>query len=112
MDAYVIQAVAIATALAGLLAPFLIALINRPTWSSLRKQNVALGVSVLLGVVGLFLAGAFTEPITEPAAWGVALLAVIGASQTIYTLLLKTTGVGDRLEALGSGDTVVVHENR
>jgi len=98
MEPFIIQAVLIATAVAGLLAPVLTGLINQPTWSSQKKRQVALLVAVLLGAVGLVLAGAFTEPLTSPAAWGVALLAVVGVSQTIYALLLKSTGISAALE--------------
>lgn len=102
MDSYVIQAVAIASAIAGLLAPLLTALINRPTSTSRQKQLVALAVSVLLAILGLLLAGAFTAPVLDPAAIGLAVLAVVGASQTIYALILKTSGVADKLEAIAA----------
>lgn len=71
------------TALAGFLAPMITWLLNRVTDDD-HKQLLALAVAVLLGVVALGLTGGFNEP-----SWGVNLLAVLGVSQAIFTLIIK-----------------------
>lgn len=100
---------ALAVGLAGLLAPFLTALINRPSWSSQLKQLVALVVAIVLGIIGLVLGGAISNVPATPAAWGIVLFSVIGISQTLYAVVLKTTGVGPALEKATSPKDAGLH---
>jgi hypothetical protein len=93
-DEQTISAVAIGTGIAGLISPLLTALLNQPAFTSQTRLMVATGVSVVLGVLAVFVTGGFEGGI---AAAGAQILAVVGVSQTLYALILKPTGLGDAI---------------
>ena len=82
------------------LAPLVVALLNRPSWSAGRKQLVALAVSVGLAVVALAVTGGFTSGQDV----ATVVLAVVGATQAAYALVWKPTGVAPAVEAATSRD--------
>lgn len=83
-----VTAVAVGTAIAGVLTPFVSALVNSPRWSSKGRAMVAAGVGIGLGVLATAITGGFVElPWTQ---WGAQVLAVVGVSQTLYSFILKT----------------------
>ncbi|PSK95759.1 hypothetical protein CLV30_12811 [Haloactinopolyspora alba] len=82
------------------LAPLVISLINRPSWSKSVKQLVAIAASVVLGVVALALTGGFTGGDDV----ATVLLAVVGAAQSAYALVWKPSGVAPKLERATSRD--------
>lgn len=86
-----------AAAVIGALAPLGIAIVNRPSWSTQRKQLVAAAASVVLAVVALALTGGFDG--FSLATAGAAVLAVAGAAQTAYALLWRPTGAAPAVEA-------------
>lgn len=86
-DAGTVTAVAVGTALAGVLTPFITAIINQPRFSSQTKAIIAALVGIVLGVVAVAVTGGFSAlPWTQ---WGPQILAVVGVSQTLYALILK-----------------------
>lgn len=92
MDA--ITAVALGTAIAGLLAPFLTALLNQPAFSSQTRGMIATAVALVLGVVATALTGGFA---LGPAGAAASVLAVVGVSQTLYSVILKPTRIADAI---------------
>lgn len=80
----------------GGLAPLAIAVINRPGWSSQRKQLVAIAASVVLAVVALAVTGGFAD--FDPADWLATVTLVIGTSQAAYALIWKPTDTAPAIE--------------
>lgn len=86
--------------LVGFIAPIIVSVISKQTWTSQRKRLVSVGVAIVLGVVTLIVQGAFSTlgewtwqtPVTV-------IVLVVGASQAAYALLWKPTGVADKVEA-------------
>lgn len=79
------------TAILGLLAPYFIAIVNRPQWSPHVKRIVAVVAVVVLTAVALVLFYAVTkEPVPE---WPQLVLLAVVVSQAAYALLLKPTAV-------------------
>lgn len=79
------------TAILGLLAPYVVAIVNRPQWSPNAKRIVSVLATVALTVVALVLFYAVTkEPVPE---WPQLVLLAIVVSQAAYALLLKPTAV-------------------
>ena len=79
------------TAILGLLAPYFIAIVNRPQWAPHVKRIVAVAATVALTAVALVLFYAVTkEPVPE---WPQLVLLAIVVSQAAYALLLKPTAV-------------------
>lgn len=81
--------------LTGVFAPLLIAVINRPDWTSGRKQLVALIASVILAVVALVATGGFgaaTDTATK-------ITMVAGLASLAYSALWKPAGVTATIEA-------------
>jgi uncharacterized membrane protein len=71
--------------LVALVSPFIVALINRPTWSRTTKRFVMLGVSVLIAFVTGWLQGSFDE--FSLSSVFVYLLSFVGAVQAVYAAL-------------------------
>jgi uncharacterized membrane protein len=71
--------------LVALVSPFVVALINRPTWSRTTKRFVMLGVSVLIAFVTGWLQGSFDE--FSLSSVFVYLLSFVGAVQAVYAAL-------------------------
>lgn len=82
-----ITAIAVGTAIAGLLTPFISALINQPRFSSQTKAMLAAVIGIILGIIAVAVTGGFEA--LPPAQWGAQILAVVGVSQTLYALILK-----------------------
>lgn len=78
----------------GALAPLLIAVINRPGWSSGRKQLVAIVASVILAVIVELVTGGFgaaTDTATK-------ITIVVGLASLAYSALWKPAGVTATIE--------------
>lgn len=82
----------------GFLAPLLVAVVNQPRWSARVRRVMAIVVSLALAVVALFITGALNQPIEDPRAGMVVILAVIGVAQVAYALLWKPTGAVQAVE--------------
>ena len=77
--------------------PYIIALVNRPTWSASTKRLVMIGVAVVIAFVTHLLSGGF-----DGMTWGnllVYLVAFIGVVQAAYALLKITPGAKESLDA-------------
>lgn len=87
---------AIALVVTALVVPYVVALIRNEAITGSRARWLAIGVSVLAGIVVGFVGGI---PAT-PGAWITCIMAAIGAVQAAYTLF-KSVGVTSRwLDAL------------
>jgi hypothetical protein len=75
-------------------APFITAVINRPSTASWVKQLIALAVAVAMAAIALAVTGGFNHQ-------GVytVFLAMIGVSQAAYTLIWKPSGAAPKIEA-------------
>jgi hypothetical protein len=71
--------------LVALVSPFIVALINRPTWTRTTKRFVMLGVSVVIAFVTGWLQGSFDE--FSFSSIFVYLLSFVGAVQAVYAAL-------------------------
>jgi hypothetical protein len=89
-----ITAVALGTAIAGLLSPFLTALLNQPAFSSQTRGMIATGVAIVLGLAATAITGGFSLGAAGAAG---SVLAVVGVSQTLYSVILKPTRVVDAI---------------
>lgn len=78
---------AVTTAVAGLLSPIIIQVGKRWVPDQWRPSFTIL-VSILIGCLAIAATGGST-----PRAWGVYLTAVVGISQTVYALIIKTLSV-------------------
>jgi peptidoglycan/LPS O-acetylase OafA/YrhL len=71
--------------LAGVIVPLLTALVNQPGWSKPIRQAVALGVALVLGVLGCLADGTLTEGMTVLQVVAV----VVAASEVAYRTVLS-----------------------
>jgi uncharacterized membrane protein len=78
----------------GAVAPLVVAVINRPSWSSQKKQLVAVAASVVAAVVALFLTDGFNDVGDTSAI----VLLVIGTAQAAYALIWKPTNIALAIE--------------
>lgn len=92
----------------GAVTPFLIAVINNPRYSNQLRQVIAVGVSLLVGIMTVIVGGFVLD-------WTLSLpnilfiiSAVVGAAQAFYSLVWKPTGTAARVEAATSKDTELV----
>lgn len=88
-------------AAASVLLPALIALVQRPTWSSRARALVAYGVVFVWTVFALF----FTNeqgPLAGWRDWARLLLACGVVAFTTYLTFWKATGLAQRIEAMTS----------
>jgi hypothetical protein len=100
-----VTAVAVGTAIAGVLTPFIAALLNQPKLTSQQKAMIAASLGLVLGVVAVGVTGGFVAlPWTQ---WGAQILAVVGVSQTLYSFILKPTGAADAIERASTLDSNV-----
>lgn len=86
----------VATAIAGILSPFVSAIVNRPSWSTSRRSMVATAVALAIGVVSVAITGGFYEAPWQ--VWGVQLLGVVGVSQSLYSIILGPSGALQGIE--------------
>lgn len=85
---------AVIITLLGILAPYAIALVNRPEWSPRVKKIVAVVASLAIAALALVIYFAGTgEPIPQ---WWVLLLLGLFVTQASYSLVTKTSA--SRLE--------------
>lgn len=89
--------------LLALAAPYVQALIQRPSWSAAVKKAVAVAVAIVLTAVVLLFYYVYTGD-TIPA-WPVLILLAIVVAQASYTLLTKNTAT--TLEQRSSPPTTV-----
>lgn len=83
----------------GFVTPLLVAVVNQPQWTRNQKRVLAVGVSVIVGVLNLVAQGAFTEQSLTWSGALASLVLVIGAAQASYALLWKPSGVAETVEA-------------
>lgn len=92
LDIDVSAATAILAAVLGLLAPLIIAAINRPSWSDNLKRAVAVAIAIGLAVLAIFITDGFHG------SWGLIIPAVIGVAQFVYAVIYKPAGVTDAVD--------------
>lgn len=90
-------------ALIGGFLPLLIAVVNNPNWTPMRRQIVGTVIAFAVGVVFVAISGNF-----DPQNWLVTLAAVLGASQATYALIWKPTAIAPKVE----GATVRTRDGR
>lgn len=92
MNDFVLPSVpAIVTAILGLVAPYIVAAVNRPAWSPMWKRIIAVLVTVVLTAFTLAMYFAITrEALPE---WPQLILLAIVVSQAAYALVLKPSAV-------------------
>lgn len=74
----------------NLFAPYIIALVNQPSWSPNAKRLISVAGSLILSVVAL---GIYYAASGEPIpAWWVLLLLGVLVSQATYSLIAKPLG--------------------
>jgi Na+/H+-translocating membrane pyrophosphatase len=99
--------VAISAAIAGVIAPALIAVINQPRWQSQTKRIIAYAGAAVIGLLTVIGNGAMNDlEVNLPNAITV-IMAVVGASQIAYGLLWKPSGMSDMIEEATSPKTPV-----
>lgn len=64
--------------LVSVVAPFIIAWITRPEWSSVKKRNTAIIVSVILGVIVAVATGQITQIPPTVVSWVQQFVIVVG----------------------------------
>lgn len=92
----------------GAITPFLISVINNPRYSNQLRQAIAVGVSLVVGIITVVIGGTVLD-------WSLTLTnilfiiaGVVGAAQAFYSLVWKPTGVAPRVEAATSKNTELV----
>lgn len=104
---------AIALIITALVVPYVVALIKNQTLTGNKARWIAIGVSVLAGVVTALVSGIPATPL----AWITCILAAVGAVQLAYSAF-KSVGITcGWLEALGaiakdSDDPLVIAKNQ
>ena len=91
--------------LLGLITPFLVAFVARPTWSPSQKRYLSVGVAVIVGAINLFVQGLLSNFSWEFGSVVNNIVLVLGASQAAYSLLWKPTGISDKVEQVTSPST-------
>lgn len=86
--------------LLSLLAPYVIAIINRPTWSASTKRVVSVAASVILAAVVILGYFWYTRDVVPD--WPVLILLAIVVVQASYALVTKDAGAA-RVEARTDG---------
>lgn len=81
-----------------LLVPFVVALINRPGWSSNVKRGVQVAVSVAFTVIVMALNGEFASGVTM-ASLATYAVAIVGGAQIWYGVLKATRPGAEALDA-------------
>lgn len=74
-----------------ILIPFVAGLLTRATWPSWVRFSVVVVLSLAVGAGTLYYAGRL---VFTPGNYLVVVAAIIGASQTVYVYLIRTTGLG------------------
>lgn len=90
--------VTVCAMLAGVLTPAIIAVVNHPVWSSEQKRLIALGCSVVVGILTVIGAGALTDFEVSIPTVVTLILSVVGAAQAAYAVFWKPTGLADTIE--------------
>ncbi|WP_119697055.1 hypothetical protein [Microbacterium halotolerans] len=94
--------------LLSLIAPYAIALINRPSWSATTKKIVAIIVAIVLAAVVMAFYYVYTGDVVPE--WPALVLLAIVVVQASYALVTREAGAA--AVERKSSRTVVVHENR
>lgn len=94
-------------AILGALAPLVVAVLNRTSWSTELKQIVAIGAAIALALIALAVTGGFTG-VTDV---GALILLVVGTSQAAYALVWKPMGVAPAIEAKTSPEVTPTVED-
>lgn len=88
------------SALLGLFTPYLVALVNQPSWPRQVRTGVAIAVSVVVGVATSAANGTFTHPLSTFGSVAI----VLAASQAAYGRLFPAAVAAvERLTALRAG---------
>lgn len=90
--------VAVSAAIAGVLAPAIIAVLEQPRWQSQTKRLIAYVGAALIGLLTVVGNGVMNDlEVNLPNAITV-VMAVVGASQIAYGILWKPSGLSDVIE--------------
>jgi hypothetical protein len=81
-------------ALLGVFTPLLTAIVQRPTWSAPKRTIIAVGISILLGLLTCLADGTIGKGATVVAT----VAAVVMASAAAYKTLWKPVGVAGSIE--------------
>lgn len=90
--------VAVSAAIAGVLAPAFIAVINQPRWQSQTKRIIAYTGAAVIGVLTVIGDGALNDMEVNIPNTVTVVMAVVGASQIAYGILWKPSGLSDVIE--------------
>ena len=96
------NAVQVWAILLGMITPFVVAFVARPSWSPSQKRYLSVFIAAAIGVINLLAQGLLTNFSWEFGAVVNNLVLVLGASQAAYSLLWKPTGIADTVEAVTS----------
>lgn len=86
--------------LAGVVAPVLTAVVNQPDWAKPVRQAVAIGVAVVLGVLGCLATGSITDGMTV---LQVAAVVVVGSWASYKTITSSLAPAIERATSSTSG---------
>lgn len=90
--------VAVSAAVAGVLAPAFIAVIEQPRWEPQMKRAMAYTGAALIGILTVIGNGILNDFEVTFANAVTVVMAVVGASQMAYGLIWKPTGAADAIE--------------
>lgn len=79
-----------------ILIPFIAGLLTRATWAAWKRFSVVVVLSLAVGAFTLYYAGGL---VFTTGNYLVVVAAIIGASQTIYSYLIRTTGLKPWIDA-------------
>lgn len=89
MDASVSGAVAAWSLIIGAITPFLVAVVNQPTWSSRQRQITAVVISILVGAVTVVVGGTVADWSLNLPNILTIIAAVVGAAQATYATIFN-----------------------
>ena len=92
--------------LLGLITPFIVAFVARPTWSPSQKRYLSVVVAAIVGAINLLAQGLLADFSWDFGSVIEDLVLVLGASQAAYSLLWKPTGISDKVEQVTSPSTL------
>lgn len=82
----------------GAFTPFIISVVNNPHYTKRARQAIAVGVSVLVGIIVVVIGGTVLD-------WTLSLpnilfiiAGIVGASQAFYAVIWKPSGITDKVE--------------
>lgn len=88
----------------GVITPFIVAFVSRPTWTPSQKRYLSVAVAAIVGAINLLVQGLLGDFSWDFNSVVSNIVLVLGASQAAYSLLWKPTGVSDSVEKATSPD--------